>query len=653
MADIEWRFPSTGGGIEAGINDAGIVTFDGAPLASLAREVLQNSVDARDSGANAVHVAFEIRDVDRATFGAKGLAEHVASCAQEWVHDTKASRTFKTAKELLGRQALPVLGIIDSNTTGLAGEAWRGLVKMTGASFKSSEAAGGSFGVGKAAPFTLSPLRTVFYWSCFREGRRLIERLQGKAVLVSHKHDFGHGPEMTQATGFYGLTQGCEALEGSEIPDLFRPNRHGNNPGTAIWVIGFKPEQDGEAWQQAIARSVVTNFFLAIARGDLEVLLEPDEGVGEDSDWQLDADSLEYQFDKLAAGKEDEGIRRSRLYWRLTECEPVAVWKDVDLGKARLWIGTEDEFPNERDVLPSRVALIRKTGMLITDEQSRHRFRGLRDYVAVCVFDDDEGNELLRGMENPAHNQFEYSRLESESERARGRRALIRLRGWIRKQLVEHASPNMGDVNDNVDELAEFLYDDRPGAFQGATVGDGERSFGGASTVTRRPPRQRVKVASPLGTDEGKEEGEAGDDAGNSGGQGEGKGGDGGGTGRGKGDGEGTGGTGPKGGSSGGGRLVEIADVRVLVDSTDSTRGQIWFTAVETARAVLSVEEVGDSSAIVRGDVEVRRLDDDGETVKDVDLMAGQRYCFGLSGRESVDVAWQVRANSSAEGRKK
>ena len=652
MAEIDWRFPSTGGGVEAGINDAGIVTFDGAPFASLAREVLQNSVDARDSTANPVHVVFEIRDVDRAAFGGKRLSEHVASCAQEWLHDAKASRTFKTAKELLGRRAVPVLGVIDSNTTGLAGEAWRGLVKMTGASFKSSEAAGGSFGVGKAAPFTLSPLRTVFYWSCFRDGSRFIERLQGKAVLVSHKHDFGRGPEMTQATGFYGLTQGCEALEGSEIPAVFRPNQHGNNSGTAIWVIGFKPEQDGEAWQQAIARSVVTNFFLAIARRDLEVLLEPDERVGADSDWQIDAASLEHQFDKLAVGKEDEGIRRSRLYWRLTQSEPVAVWADGDLGTARLWIGTEDEFPNERDVLPSRVALIRKTGMLITDEQSRHRFRGLRDYVAVCVFDDDEGNELLRRMENPAHNQFEYSRLESESERARGRRALSRLRDWIRKQLVEHSSPSVGDVNDDVDELAEFLYDDRPGAFQGATQGDGERSFGGASTVTRSPPRQRVKVASPLGTDEGKEEGEAGDDVGNSGGQGEKWGGGGSGTAHGKGDGEGTGGTGPKGGSSGGARLVELADVRVLVDSTDSTRGQIWFTAVETARAVLSVEEVGDSSAIARDDVEIRRLNDDGEPVKDVELLAGQRYSFGLSGREGVDVAWQVRA-SSAEGKQK
>ena len=212
MADIDWRFPSTGGGIEAGINDAGIVTFDGAPLASLAREVLQNSVDARDSGANPVHVAFEIRDVDRATFGAKRLAEHVASCAQEWLHDTKASRTFKTAKELLGRQALPVLGIIDSNTTGLAGEAWRGLVKMTGASFKSSEAAGGSFGVGKAAPFTPAVLILMsFRWpSGFGRGLRVRRgragsRAAGIRAAGPRCRRWRAGPSRRSTTGTPGI----------------------------------------------------------------------------------------------------------------------------------------------------------------------------------------------------------------------------------------------------------------------------------------------------------------------------------------------------------------------------------------------------------------------------------------------------------------
>ena len=61
MTEIGWRFPQTGGGVEAGIHDAGIVTFDGAPLSSLAREIIQNSLDARDDPGQPVHITFELR----------------------------------------------------------------------------------------------------------------------------------------------------------------------------------------------------------------------------------------------------------------------------------------------------------------------------------------------------------------------------------------------------------------------------------------------------------------------------------------------------------------------------------------------------------------------------------------------------------------
>lgn len=644
MTKIDWRFPPTGGGVEAGINDAGIVTFDGAPLASLAREVLQNSVDARASADRSVHVTFEIREVARSDFGGAILAEHIESCATAWQHDAKAARTFDRAREVLKSETVPVLGIIDSNTTGLAGDAWRGLVKTTGASFKSSEFAGGSFGVGKAAPFTLSPLRTVFYWSSFEQNGAVVERLQGKAVLVSHDHDFGHGPEMTQATGFFGTVPDCEALEGDQIPGGLRPTSETGEAGTAVWVIAFEPSQAGERWQQAIARSVIVNFFHAIEQADLEVLLEPDEDDGSDSDWVINATTIGHQFARLA-NEDDELVRRSSLYWRLTKSDPVAVWQDKDLGTAKLWIGTEDDFPDVAS-LPNRSALIRRTGMLITDEQRRHRFRGFRDYVAVCVFDDEEGNELLRRMENPAHNQFEYDRLDTDTEKRKGRLALDRLRDWIREELREHASPKLAEVSDDVDELVDFLYTEQPGAFDDGGSKDGQPSFGEVEGIRRKPPRTKVKVASPLAVDEGEHEGDAGNDTGGSGGGADGLGQGprvrGSGESHGAGDGSGTGGTGPKGGSKGGRRPIELADVRVIVDAADTMRARVTFSATESVVATVLAEEVGDSSAIRREDVVLR--DDDGAEIAEVGLVAGRRHAFRLTGETDLNAAWQIRA---------
>ena len=49
---IEWSFPSNNFGTLNGIGEAGIETFKGAPYRSLAREICQNSLDARSSKGN-------------------------------------------------------------------------------------------------------------------------------------------------------------------------------------------------------------------------------------------------------------------------------------------------------------------------------------------------------------------------------------------------------------------------------------------------------------------------------------------------------------------------------------------------------------------------------------------------------------------------
>ena len=47
--DFGWRFPPTNGGRVDGFNDPGIAHFSGSPYSSLARETIQNSLDARDN----------------------------------------------------------------------------------------------------------------------------------------------------------------------------------------------------------------------------------------------------------------------------------------------------------------------------------------------------------------------------------------------------------------------------------------------------------------------------------------------------------------------------------------------------------------------------------------------------------------------------
>ena len=44
---IGWNFPSNNNGDINGISNAGIETFKGAPYEALAREICQNSLDAK------------------------------------------------------------------------------------------------------------------------------------------------------------------------------------------------------------------------------------------------------------------------------------------------------------------------------------------------------------------------------------------------------------------------------------------------------------------------------------------------------------------------------------------------------------------------------------------------------------------------------
>lgn len=535
----------------------------------------------------------------------------------------------------------------DSNTTGLAGETWRGLVKVTGASFKRSEDAGGSFGVGKAAPFTVSPLRAVFYWSAFREQGRIVEQFQGKAVLVSHEHDFGEGPETTQNVGFYGLTDGCEALR-AEIPTVFRHTESGRPvQGTAVWVAGFKPDQHGEQWQTAVRRSVLENFFYAIHQKNLEVLLEP----GGDDD-VLNGSTLSRQFDLLVDPlkelDDDEAIDRARMYWSLVDDgSPVAEELVPDLGIVKLWIATEDQYPDWN--FPNRVALIRRTGMVVTDQQEGHRFRGLRDYVAVCVIEDEEANKLLRRMENPAHDKFEFHRLP-EHERDRGRLALDRLKRFLRRQLGIHAAPPPIEVSEEIDELTEYLFDDRPGPFGGTTdENSAEAAFGEVGAIKRKQPRLRVRPPATLDTDVEEEMGAEGGDGSESGESGGGRQGPGGvltenGNGDGPGEGGGTGGTGKRGGSKGR-RILELDDVRVLHDPTNPHSARIRFTTPTALTARLLIDEAGDASAIQRTDLTI--FDEHGEVWSGGQrtFQAGTRHELTITGKQPLaDAAWQAAA---------
>ena len=509
---------------------------------------------------------------------------------------------------------------------------------MQGVSLKPEvEGAGGSHGIGKYAPFAVSDLRTVFYWTCYQQNGSNVEYFQGKSVLMSHMNTDGE----TQGTGFYGIKEECRELSGLRIPRSFRVLHSEGHPvhGTCLTIAGFRADQ---YWRRNIAASVVENFFYAIHNGNLVVIVEPDS----DSDLlEINRGSLGDWFERLLeegadpenADDENGGtLRQAQVFWRIVdEADPTAEKQDPDLGHCRLWIRAGEG-------LPSKVALVRRTGMLVTtDQRGLIRFPGFKDFAAVCVFEDPTGNELLRRMENPQHDKFEPHRLP-DGEQQRGQRALNRITRWIRSEIRKTAGPPEGVTSTILSELAVYLPDPHPEEPFDDAGRDGDRTgepgFGDRVKLTLKPIRRPSPQFLPP-DDESEDEGDSGgNDSGSSGGAGTGSnGGEGG-----SGDGDGTGGSGGQGGGLPRRRRISISNVRMLPIEGSENQYRLSFRANGSGIAKLDLEEAGDSSAIRRDDI---RAVDNSVTLNRFTLVGGERAELDITADTPIGGrAWRLTA---------
>ena len=277
---IGWEFPVDNADQWEGFNHPGIEHFRTSPLTSLAREVLQNSMDA--SVRKPVIVSFKYRDVPLQEI--PGLAE-LQSTIQECLliadgEGKKAKDFFAGAQRLLKAKSVPVLSVSEKNTKGMRGPCKNGspyysYVKATGQSKKdndSGEVGLGSFGIGKFAPFANSNLRTIFVSTVFmaKIGSHT-QYIQGKALLMSHKDGSG---ETRQNIGYWGIRQNCMPIEGVDpklpgwLQQANKPGDLGKSLGTTVHVIGFQASSD---WENKLTASVIENFFGAIWKGALVV----------------------------------------------------------------------------------------------------------------------------------------------------------------------------------------------------------------------------------------------------------------------------------------------------------------------------------------------------------------------------------------------
>lgn len=428
-----WNFPSNNYGQIFGIADSGVETFKGTPMKSLAREICQNSIDANLENGKPTRIEFVPFEIHPNSIpGFDDLKDAFERSLEFWSlqKSTKAKKFFSNAITVAGKSKIMCLRISDFNTTGLTGSteeynsAWCNLTKSTGTSDK-SETNGGSFGIGKFAPYACSEFRTVFYSTVDKTG---ICAYQGVSRLTSFKNKNG---ETTQGTGFYGNEKNAPVPEQISLDPNFARDKQ--NPGTDIFILGFNGEKE---WKHKMVASILDGFLYAIYTGNLIVNV---------ADIEVSRDTLPELMISHKAYFEEHA---DEYYLALTAEEktsPTFVKEITDHGM-------RGKITLRLMIMPDmhrRVAMVRQTGMKIKDKGN---INGLIPFAGVLYIEGDELNGYLRNLENPQHLEWEIERAENK---AQARQLLSSFTKFIKEKLDELKNDDSEEALDP--SVGEFL----------------------------------------------------------------------------------------------------------------------------------------------------------------------------------------------------
>lgn len=431
-----WNFPSNNNGAVSGINDSGIETFNGTKIKSLAREICQNSLDANVDPVQPTRVEFHQFEIPTSSIPAVDDLRKAIKLASEFgmnQRTPKAKEFFDYALKAVKKDKIVCMRISDFNTTGLEGSKasdeepspWRDLTKSQGASEKSGSN-GGSFGIGKFAPYACSSLRTVFYSTLDRVGT---EAYQGVSRLTSFKDDDG---DTKQGIGFYGREKNAPIYEQMSLDPNFSRS---SDSGTDLYILGFVAEDD---WREKMIASVLDGFLYAVYKNKLVVDVD---GI------VVNNDNLAEIVSKYQSYCDENADEYYKALTSTSEEDAKMFEADIlSMGKVTLYLILQNNMHR-------RVAMVRKTGMKILD---RGHISGLIKFSGLLYIEGEELNVFLRSMENPQHTKWEYDRA---SNATKAKKVIKELGDFIRKCLEELKNNSSDEELDP--SVGEYLTEER------------------------------------------------------------------------------------------------------------------------------------------------------------------------------------------------
>jgi hypothetical protein len=412
-----------------GLNDAAINTFNGDVINSFVREMFQNSNDARqkeDGKYLKLKIQFEHKKVASDNIVAfqqlRGKVKLISECNKD--HEV----FFKNALQELDSSEVGIFVYKDFNTSGLSGDdddensTFNACVLSEGVSIKDNKNSIGSFGIGKNSIYGLSKIRTVIYSSLNREGESIF---QGVSKLASHKEQ----DKTFERRLYFGKNDSLSSLRGNDLEELDAGQQElykRSEPGLSQFALCPNLAED---WEDQFIRAILTNYWLLLLRGELEVSIKTDNSEVK----ILNSDSLdEYMMKYFDPVTYDPNKYPSGNPYDFYNCymNVAPVERDIYM------LGNVKFYFCELSHKKTNKILYVRNGMVIYSDQVWGF--GSIGYCGIIICDSDEGNQYLKMMEPPEHNRFDPQRLKEKTEKYKvkdGKKALDELRLLITESL--------------------------------------------------------------------------------------------------------------------------------------------------------------------------------------------------------------------------
>lgn len=427
-----WFFPTRGGGAVEGFSNPGLEWFKGEPIRAMAREVCQNSLDAKKPNDKPLRIEFK-RDFMKASEfpGMLEMRDVLVRCREFWKSqkDGKTNEFIKNASDTIKGDSFFVLRISDYNTFGLKGAfdndefmPWKSLVKGDAFSVKTSESAAGSYGIGKAAPFVVSKLQTVFYRTFDEEG---IKAAQGVTHLVSFEDDNVHMGEdpIRRSTGYFGDGIANNAfMRIDKLDKIIDRKEH----GTDLFIPGFNfITGHNTQWFDEVIIEILDNFLYSICSGKMEVIVDS---------FKIDKTNVSSYILKYLPK-----TKHALAFYDVIRNDNENVIEEVksfyNLGTLRLRLIYSSNANK-------KVLVVRNSGMKISDIPSLPK--GIA-FTGFLELQGEELNKFFRKMENPQHNKWEHKR---HPDPDRAKKYKDEVENWVREFIGEKIKEISGEEMD-------------------------------------------------------------------------------------------------------------------------------------------------------------------------------------------------------------